>query len=279
MVALGGQSRQGAAAWTIQRRYRRCFIDLRRTQVAETQEKEQQAEALNKQAQGEQQPVVPNGRSGRIWSIAGASLALLASGAVAIYTVPEFNMALPNVSSFISLPNVSSVAELFQREPAPPDPITVALKDIRSSQLRYGDTLQENGAVLQQNTAILQQDTAMLQQGATVLESLKQGSTAQQMNMKIISSQLASLIARVDSLQNSVAPLTTSSIPQPAARAIPLPGARSIPLPTARARLARTLRKTTARLPNEPLGPVSVGGAPLIQAPAAVPARQRFSAN
>ena len=255
--------------------------------MAETPEKVPQAEAANKEAQLDQQAVVPNERSSRMWAIAGASLALVFSGAVAISTLPELNLTLPSYVSF---------AELFQREPAPPplpDPVLLALRDIQSSQQRNGDTLQENGDVLRQHTAVLQQDTATLQQGAAILESLKQGSTAQQMNLKIISSQLASLIARVDSLQEALSPATTSSIPQPAARAIPQPAARSIPQPLARsvplpvahpagarARLARTLRKaTTSRLPNEPFGPVSVGGAPLNPTPAAAPARQRFSAN
>lgn len=222
--------------------------------MAETQEKEPQAEAVDKEALLDQQPVVPNGRSGRMWAVAVSSLALVVSGAVAIYTSPNYDLALPNFSR---------IAELLPRGAAPsPDPVTLALTDIQSSQQRNGDTLLENGAVLQRNTAILQQNAA-------ILESLKQGSMSQQMNLKIISSQLASLIARVDALQNAVSPLTTSSIPQP--------GARSIPQPGGRAGLARTLRKTTSRLPNEPLGPVSVRGAPLNPAPA--PARQRFSAG
>jgi hypothetical protein len=144
---------------------------------------------------------------------------------------------------------LSSFAELFPRETASapiPDPaVSATLKDIQSAQLQNAAALQENGAVLQQNTA-------MLQQGAATLDSLRQGSTTQQTNLKTISNQLSSLIARVDSLQNAATPLTTSSIPQP----------------NARARLVRTTRKKTSRLPNKPVGPVSVGGAPLNPAPA-----------
>ena len=151
----------------------------------------------------------------------------------------KFNIALPNFSSF---------AELFPRETAStpiPDPaVSATLKDIQSAQLQNAAALQENGAVLQQNTV-------MLQQGAASLDSLRQGSATQQTNLKTISNQLSSLIARVDSLQNAM-PLTTSSIPQP----------------NARARLVRTTRKKTSRLPNKPVGPVSVGGAPLNPAPA-----------
>ena len=221
--------------------------------MAETQEKEPQAEAGNKATQLDQQPVVPSGRSSRMWAIVVCSLALVVSGAVGIYTLPEFNIALPNFSRF---------AELFPWAAAPaplPDPVIVGLKDIQSSQQKNANTIQENGNVLRQNTAVLQQ-------GAASLESLRQGFTAQQTNLKTISNQLSSLIARVDSLQNAVTPLTTSSIPQPAARA----------------RLPRTSRKTTSRLLNErvgPVGPVSVRGAPLNPAPAPGSARERFSAG
>jgi hypothetical protein len=63
--------------------------------------------------------------------------------------------------------------------------------------------------------------------------------------------QLSSLMARVDYLQNGVTPLTTSTIPQSKAQA----------------RVVRTSTKNVSRLPK-PMGPVSVGGAPLSPAPA-----------
>jgi hypothetical protein len=208
--------------------------------VAETPEKEPQAEALNKETQLDKEPVALNRRSSRMPAIVVSSLALAVIGAVAIYALPEFNIALLNFSS--------SFVELFPRETASvpiPDPaVSATLKDIQSAQQQNAASLQENGAVLQQNTA-------MLQQGAATLDSIRQGFTTQQTNLKTISNQLSSLIARVDSLQNAVTPLTTSSIP----------------LPNARARLVRTSRKKTSRLPNKPVGPVSVGGAPLNPAP------------
>jgi hypothetical protein len=180
------------------------------------------------------QEVALNGRSGRLPAIVVSALALTVIGAVATYALPAFNIALPNFNSF---------AELFPRQPASApiaDPAAIAtLKDIQSAQQRDATALEENGAVLQQNTA-------MLQQGATALDSLRQGFTAQQTHLKAISNQLSSLIVRVDSLQNAVNPLTTSSIPQPN-----------------RARLVRTSRKTTSRVPNKLVGPVSIGGAPL----------------
>jgi len=208
--------------------------------VAETPEKEPQAETLNKETQLDKEPVALNGRSSRMPAIVVSSLTLAVIVAAAIYVLPNFNIALPNFSSF---------AELFPSETASapiPDPaVSATLKDIQSAQ-------QQNAAALQENGAVLQQNTAMLQQGAATLESLKQGFTAQQTNLKSISYQLSSLIARVDSLENAVTPLTTSSIPQP----------------NARARLVGTSRKKRSRLPNKPVGPVSVGGAPLNPAPA-----------
>jgi hypothetical protein len=203
--------------------------------LAETPKLEPQAETLNKETQLDKEPVALNRRSSRMAATVVSSLALAVIGAVAIYALPEFNIALPNFSSF---------AELFPRDTASvpiPDPaVSATLKDIQSAQQRNAAALQENGAALQQNAA-------MLQQGAAALESLRQGFTTQQTNLKTISNQLSSLIARMDSLQNAVTPLTTSSIPKP----------------NARARLVRTSRKTTSRLPNKPVGPVSVGGAPL----------------
>jgi hypothetical protein len=207
--------------------------------LAETPEKEPEAEALNKATQLDKEPVALNRRSSRMPAIVVSSLALVVIGAVATFALPKFNIALPNFSSF---------AELFSRETAAApisDPaVSATLKDIQSAQ-------QQNAAALQEDGTVLQQNTAMLQQGAATLESLRQGFTTQQTNLKTISNQLSSLIARVDSLQNAVTPLTTSSITQP----------------NARARLVRTSRKKTSRLPNKPVGPVSVGGAPLSPAP------------
>jgi hypothetical protein len=206
--------------------------------VAETPEKEPEAETLNKETQLDQEPLARNGRSGRLPAMVVSALALTVMGA---YALPEVTSALLNFRSF---------AELFPREtasaPIPDSAIIATLKDIQSAQQRDATALDENGAALKENGAVLQQNTAMLQQGATALESLRQGFTAQQTHLKAISNQLSSLIVRVDSLQNAVNPLTTSSIPQPH-----------------RARLARTSRKTTSRVPNKPVGPVSIRGAPL----------------
>ena len=105
--------------------------------MAETPEKEPQAETLNKETQLDKGPVTLNRRSNRTPAIVVSSLALAVIGAVAIYTLPEFNIALPSFSSF---------AELFPRETASapiPDPaVSATLKDIESAQ-------QQNVAALQ----------------------------------------------------------------------------------------------------------------------------------
>ena len=161
-------------------------------------------------------------------------------GATALYYLPKFDVVLPNFPSF---------AELSPRETASapiPDPaVGPTLKEIQSAQ-------QQNAAAVQESGAVLKQNTAMLQQGTATLELLKQGFTGQQTTLKTISNQVSLLIARLDSLQNAVEPLTTSSIPRP----------------NARARSAGTSPKKSSRLP-EPVGPVSVGGAPLAAAPGA----------
>jgi hypothetical protein len=203
--------------------------------VAETAETASPADIPSKEAQLGEQPAAFSRRSRRVPAIVGSLSALVLIGVAAAY-------ALQNFDSF---------AELFPHEavsaPIPDPVVTATLKDIQSFQQQDAAALQENGSVLQQNVA-------MLQQGAANLDSLKQGFAAQQTDLKRVSSQLSSLLAKVDSLQNAVTPLTTSSIPQP----------------NARARVAGTSRKRTFRLPKpvpKPAGPVSVGGAPLSPAP------------
>ena len=145
--------------------------------MAETPEKGLQAEALNEETQLDKQPVALNGRSSRMPVIVVSLLALAVISGAAVYALPKFNIALPNFASF---------AELFPRETASapiPDPAVGAiLKDIQSAQQQNAAALQENGAALQQNAA--------------TLESLRQGFTAQQTNLKTVTNQLSTLIAR-----------------------------------------------------------------------------------
>jgi hypothetical protein len=192
-------------------------------------------------------PAAPSKRSNRISILALSVFALGLNATAAVYTLSPSDFALPNVSS---------LAELLPRQKASdpiPDPVVVALKDIQSAQQQHLVSLQENSSSLQQNTALLQQDS-------TTLASLRQSVTAEQVDVKKISTQItdehvdvkkmsvqiSTLIAKVDSLQNAIAPEITSSIPKWRARN----------------RLSGVAHKRIARQPKT-IGPVSIGGTPL----------------
>lgn len=175
---------------------------------------------------------MPYTRPGRKTVLLLAVCALAINGAAAVYTSP---------SGFPSL-NVGSLAQLLPRQEAPapkPDPVVAALKDIQFAQQQHTDSLQANNHALQQNAALLQQDSL-------VLLSLRQSITDERVDVKKISSQLTTLIAKVDSLQNVMMSDVTSSIRRA----------------NARYGLSAAMRKRLVR-PSKPLGPVSVGGAPL----------------
>ena len=174
-------------------------------------------------------------RSSRKSVLALALCALAINGAAAIYTLP-FDLTLPEISN---------LAALFPRqdEVAPkPDPIVAALKEIQSTQ-------QQQAAALQEINSSLQQSTALRQQDSTTLMSLRQSITDERGDVKKISPQLSTLIAKIDTLQSSMMSAVTSSIPRLRAR-------------------DRLLMRKMARQPKS-IGPVSVGGAPLT-APATV---------
>ena len=99
-------------------------------------------------------------------------------------------------------------------------------------------------------SALLKDIQSSQQKSTATLDTLAQSSTAEQADLKRISAQLSSLTARVDALQNATAPETTSAIP----------------MPNPRTRVVRTARRKSSQLPD-PVGPVSVGGAPLGPAP------------
>jgi hypothetical protein len=208
------------------------------------------------QSQTEQpESTAPSQRSSRKSILALSVFALGLNATAAVYTLSPSDFALPDVSN---------LAELLPHQKASiPDPVVAALKDIQSAQQQHIASLQENSSLLQQNTSLLQQDS-------TTLASLRLSITDEQVDVKKISAQItdervdvkkisaqiSTLIAKVDSLQNAIAPETTSSIPKGRARN----------------RLSGALRKRMARQ-SKPVGPVSVGGAPL-GFPATVPAPQ-----
>lgn len=177
----------------------------------------------------------PGKRSSRKSILALSVCALAINGAAAIYTLP---FDLPSFD--LPSPNISSLAALLPRleDTAPkPDPIVAALKDIQSAQQQQAASLQEINSSLQQNTALRQQDS-------TTLLSLRQSITDERGDVKKISPQLSTLIAKIDALQSAVTSDMTSSIPR------------------GRARDRLMMRKRMARQPKS-IGPVSVGGAPL----------------
>jgi len=162
------------------------------------------------------------------------------NAAAAVYTKSPADFALPDVSR---------LAELLPHQKAStpvPEPVVAALKDVQSVQQQHAASLQESNALSQQSAALLEQDS-------TMLVSLRQSLSEEQSDVKKISVQLSTLIAKVDSLQNAIAPETTSSISKGRARN----------------RLSGLARKRVAKQ-LKPTGPISVGGAPLTTAPAQV---------
>ncbi|MGL9617552.1 hypothetical protein QRQ56_06090 [Bradyrhizobium sp. U531] len=181
----------------------------------------------------------PVKRSSRKSILAFSVCALAINGAAAIYTSP---------TDFSSL-NVSRLAEMLPRleasEPKP-DPVVAALKDIQAAQ-------QQHTAMLQQNNQASDQNSVLLQQDSMLLLSLRQSITDERVDVKKISSQLSTLMAKIDALQST---MTMSDVTSSVRKA------------HARYGLSVAMRKRMVREskplgPVGPLGPVSVGGAPL----------------
>ena len=209
-------------------------------QVTKTSEEQIQTGITDKQPDS-----APNKKSARKSIMALSVFALAINGTAAIYTLPSLDITLPDFSGL--------VAELLPHEKASapiPDAVVAALKDIQSAQQQHITALQDSDHSLQQNTALLQKDSALIQKDSATIDSLRKSLTDEQVDVRKISTQLSTLIAKVDLLQNAIAPEITSSIPKGRARA----------------RLSAMARKRMAR-PLKPVGPISVGGAPLTTAP------------
>ena len=216
--------------------------------MTSTSEAQIQTEATQKQPEP-----APSRASSRKTILALSVFALAINGTAAIYTMPSFDFALPDFRGI--------VAELLPHEKASapiPDAVVAALKDIQSAQQQntvalgdHGVSLQQSAGLLQQNTGLLQQNATLLQHDTVALDGLRASLTDERGDVRKISSQLSTLIAKVDALQNALAPEVTSSIPKGRARN----------------RLSETMRKRMARH-VKPVGPVSVGGAPLTMTPA-----------
>ena len=195
------------------------------------------AETPDKETQGDKQPeAARQGASSRVPAIVVSLSALAVIGAATANSLPNFNsFSLPNFNHF-SLPNFDRFSlPNFNRFAAQPQtPHETASAPIPDPAV----------------SATLKDIQLSQQQNAAVLVSLTQSSATQQADLKRISRQLSSLAAQADALQSAVTPLTTSSIPHS----------------NTRARVVRTSRKIVSPLPK-PVGPVSVGGAPLSPAP------------
>jgi uncharacterized coiled-coil protein SlyX len=220
-----GSARYGVVVWTIPQQLR--FVS--RSGSAQVSEAQIETESTDKPVD----VAILSKKRTRKSIVALSMLAIAINGAAAVCTIPSVAIDLPNASDLMAdlLPS--------ERAPAPiPEAVVAVLQNIQAAQ-------QQHGAVLQENRSSLQQQAALHQQDSTTFASLRQSITDEQTDVKKISAQLSMLIAKVDALQNAVAPEITSSIPKGRARVRLLGGS-----------------KRMARL-SKPLGPVSVGGAPL----------------
>jgi hypothetical protein len=218
------------------------------------------AETPDKETQGDKPPEAAQpGVSSRVPAIMVSLFALAIIGAATANSLPDFNrFSLPNVSwpnfslpnfNRFSLPNVS--LPNFNRFSLPNFSLPNFNRFVAQSPHETASVPIPDPPV----SATLKDIQLSQQQNAAVLVSLTQSSATQQADLKRISRQLSSLAAQVDALQGAVTPLTTSSIPH------------SNPRASIRARVVGTSRKIIPPLPK-PVGPVSVGGAPLSPAPA-----------
>jgi hypothetical protein len=234
------------------------------TQTSETQSQTPRIESAAPRKKSRQKSV-----------LALSVFALGLNAAAAAYTMFPTDFALPDVHRL--------VAELLPREKAPvpmQDLVAAALSDIQSTQqdivvalqdnglslhrnaALLQDGLQRNAALLQDNATSLQQNTALLQQNAIKIDILRQEDgakldilrsslTDEHSDVKAISSQLSTLIAKVDSVQATTSEITSS-----------------ISKERARTRLSGVARKRLAHR-KKPTRAISLGGAPLTTMPAA----------
>jgi hypothetical protein len=220
------------------------FTHLRLMHVTQTSENQSQAD--------QPESTAPTKKSSRKSILAFAVFALGINSTAAYYTLSPSDFALPDLSKLAELIPHELLPHQRASDPIS-DPAVAALKNIQSAQ-------QQHVASLQENSFLLQQNTDLLQQGSMTLASLRQSVVDERADVKKISSQItdehadvkkvsaqiSTLIAKVDTLQKTIAPEVTSSIPTRHARN----------------RLSRAAQKRMARQPK-PVGPISLGGAPL----------------
>jgi hypothetical protein len=179
--------------------------------------------------------------------LAFSVFALGLNATAAVYTRSPSDFALPDVNKLAALlPYQASGPQIVRASGALPDPVLAALKDVQSTQQQYAVALEDHGSSLQQNTALLLQDStslATLRQSITDEHADVNKISAQiedeHVDVKKMSAQISTLIAKVDSLQSSLAPQVTSSIPTGHAH-----------------NRSSVVRKRVARQPK-PVGPIS----------------------
>lgn len=226
------------------------------TQVTETPDKATPG--------GKEPEAAAQGPSSRMPTILVSLSALAIVGAATANALPNFHFSLPSFNrpslpslNGLSLPNVAlpdlSLPNLSLPSFSWPNFSWPSFSRVSTPPPRETVTVRIPDPVV---SAILRDIQSSQQQNTIVLASLTQSSATQQADLRKISRQISSLATQVDALQGAVAPLTTSSIPRPKPRA----------------RVLLTSRKSTPASPPplpKPVGPVSVGGAPLGPAPAA----------
>lgn len=221
--------------------------DGRGTQVADIPDQEAERD---RQSDPAQRGTYSRGLTATVACLA----ALIVLAAAVANSLPNLDgFSWPNFDRF-TLPKLDHFA-LFNRPPAQ-KPGRVAITSLHEAAKPPRETI--SVPVLDPAVSVALKDIRSSQeQSAVVLASLTQSSATQQTDLKRISRQLSALAVQVEAL---APPLTTSSIPRTTA---------SIPRSHPRVRILRASRKTEPPLPP-PVGPVSVGGAPLSPAPAPV---------
>jgi hypothetical protein len=232
----------------------------------------QVAEVPDKDMQGDKQPdLVLRGTSRGVTATVACLAALLVIGAATAALLPNLDgFSLPSFDRF-SLPKFDHFA--FRGFTPAPKPARVAATPVNEVAKPPPQTI--SVPILDPAVGVALTDIQSSQrQHTVVLASLTQSSETQQADLKRISRQLSALAVQVEAL---APPLTTSSISRS-------PSTMSaVPRPHARARIIRASRKTESPKTDSPLpppvGPVSVGGAPLSPAPSASPAQNSSRAN
>lgn len=236
--------RKGAVATTTQRGLLFLFTHLRLMHVTQTSEEQSQA--------GQPESTAPTKKSSRKSILALAVFALGINSTAAYYTLSPPDVALHDLSKLAELLPHELLPQWKASDPIS-DPAVAELKNVQSAQ-------QQHVASLQENSFLLQQNTDLLQQGSMTLDSLRKSVvdehadvkkisaqiTDEHADVKKVSAQISTLISKVDSLQKTLNPEVTSSIPTRHARN----------------RLSRAAQKRMARQ-SKPVGPISLGGAPL----------------